>query len=150
MILTMLSNLLRASSLIASCFSCFTVKILEDFHVMAAAREKCRLVPLKVIPRSNRTPVANGAMHIPPVITVDMIRPVSTIPVIILIRFIFLAVCSRTSISLRKYVSISGNLINQYHCGFCGVVGFKSGKILVSLSYMIILYLIVGDKMSWG
>ena len=97
MILTMLSNLLRASSLIASCFSYFTVKILEDFHVMAAAREKCRLVPLKLIPRSNRTPVANAAMLIPPVITVDMIRPVSTIPVIVLNRFIFLAVCQNMS-----------------------------------------------------
>ena len=130
MILAMLSNLLWASSLIASCFSCFTVKILKDFRVMAVARERSRLVPLKAIPTGNPTPLANVAMLIPPVppvITVDVIRPVSTIPVIVLNRFIFLAICSRTSISLRKYASISDDLFNQYDCGSCGAAGFKTG-----------------------
>ena len=127
MILVMLSNLLWASSLIASCFSCFTVKILEDFHVMAVARERSRLVPLKAIPTGNPTPLANAEIEIPPVITVDVIRPVSTIPVIVLNRFIFLAICSRTSISLRKYASISDNLFKRYICGSCGAVGFRPG-----------------------
>ena len=40
MILAVLSNLLWASSLIASCFSCFTMKILKDFCVMTVTREK--------------------------------------------------------------------------------------------------------------
>ena len=100
MILTMLPNLLWA---VASCFSCFTVKILKDFRVMAIARERGRFVPPKAIPTGNRTRLANAAMLIPPVITVDVIRPVSTMPVIVLNRFIFLGVCSRTSISLRKF-----------------------------------------------
>ena len=126
----MLSNLFRASSLIRSYFSCFTVKILKDFRVMAVARERNRLVQLKEISTGNPTPLTNAAIEIPPVITVDVIRSVSTIPVIVLSRFIFffffLAICSRTSISLRKYVSISPNLFNRYVCGSCGAVGFKS------------------------
>ena len=56
---------------------------------MAVARERSRLVPLKAIPTGNPTPLANAAIDIPPVITVDVIRPVSTIPVIVLNRFIF-------------------------------------------------------------
>ena len=94
---------------------------------MAVARERSRLVPLKAIPTGNPIPLANDAMHIPPVITVDVIRLVSTIPVIVLNRFIFLADCSRTSISLRKNASISDKLFNRYDCGSCGAVGFKSG-----------------------
>ena len=127
MILAMLSNLLWASSLIASCFSYFTVKILKDFHAIAVATERSRLVPLKVIPACNPTPLANAAMLIPPVIAFNVIRSVSTMPVIVLNRFIFLAICSRTSISLRKYTSISDNLFNRYDCGSCGAEGFKSG-----------------------
>ena len=92
---------------------------------MAVARERSRLVPLKAIPTGNPTPLANVAMLIPPVppvITVDVIRPVSTIPVIVLNRFIVLAICSGTSISLRKYASISLNLFKRYDCGSCGAV----------------------------
>ena len=94
---------------------------------MAVARERSRLVPLKAIPTGNPTPLANAAIEIPPVITVDVIRPVSTIPVIVLNRFIFLAICSRTSISLRKYASISLNLFNRYDCGSYGAVGLRPG-----------------------
>ena len=67
-----------------SCFSCFTVKILKDFRVMAVARERSRLVPLKAIPTGNPTPLEYAAMLIPPVMTIDLIKPVSTIPVIVL------------------------------------------------------------------
>ena len=88
MILVMLSNLLWASSLITSYFSCFTVKILKDFRVMAVSRERSRLVQLKAIPTDNPTTLANAAIEIPLVITVD-VRPVSTIPGIVLSRFIF-------------------------------------------------------------
>ena len=108
-ILAMLSNLLWASSLMASCFSCFTVKVLKDFRVMTIARERSRLVPLKATPTGRPTPLANAAIEIPPVITVDVIRPVSTMPVIVLNRFIFLAIRSRTSISSSKHASISVN-----------------------------------------
>ena len=93
---------------------------------MAVAREKSRLVPLKAIPTGNPSPLANAAMLIPPVITVDVIRSVSTISVIVLNCFIFLAICSRISISLRNYASISDNSFNRYDCGSCGAVGFKS------------------------
>ena len=56
---------------------------------MAVARERSRLVPLKAIPTGNPTPLANAAIDIPPVITVDLINPVYTIPVIVINRFIF-------------------------------------------------------------
>ena len=66
--------------------------LVKDFRVMAVASERSRLVPLKAIPTGNPTPLANATMLIPPVITVDVIRP--TIPVLVLNRFIFLAVGS--------------------------------------------------------
>ena len=56
---------------------------------MAVARERSRLVPLKAIPTGNPVPLANAAMLILPVITVDVIRPVSTILVIVLNHLIF-------------------------------------------------------------
>ena len=113
--------MLRASSLMVS------VKVLKDFRVITVERERSRLVPLKAMPTGRSTPLANAAIEIPPVITVDVIRPVSTMPVIVLNRFIFLAIRSRTLISSRKNVSISVNFFKQYVCGSCGAVGFKSG-----------------------
>ena len=65
------------------CFSCFTVKVLKDFRLMTVARERSSLVTLKV------TPLANAAIEIPPVITVDVIKPVPMISVIVLNRPIF-------------------------------------------------------------
>ena len=56
---------------------------------MAVARERSRLVPLKAIPTGNPVPLANAAMLILPVITVDVIRPVSTILVIVLNHLFF-------------------------------------------------------------
>ena len=80
-----------------SCFSCFAVKVLKDFRVMTVARERSRLVSLKAMPTGRPTPLANVAIEIAPVITVDVIKSVSTIPVIVLNRAIFLAIRSRTS-----------------------------------------------------
>ena len=111
-----------------SCFSCFVVKVLKDFRVMTVARERSRLVPLKAMSTGRPTPLANAAIEVPPGIAVDVIKPVFTIPVIVLNHFIFLAVCSRTSISSRKNASISMNFFNRYVCGSCGAVGFKSDK----------------------
>ena len=111
----------------ASCFSCFMVKVLKDFYVMNVDRERSRLVPLKTMPTGRPTPLANAAVEIPPVITVDVIRPVSMMPVIVLNHFIFLAICSRTSVPSSKYASISVNFFKQYVCGSCGAVGFKAG-----------------------
>ena len=102
-----------------SCFSCFTVEVLKDFRVMTVARERSRLVPLKAMPTGRPTPLANAAIEIPPVITVDVIKSVSTMPVIVLNRFIFLAIRSGTSISSSKYASISVNFLNHYVCGSC-------------------------------
>ena len=56
---------------------------------MAVTRERSRLVPLKAMPTGRPTPLANAAIEIPPVITVDIIRPVSMMLVIVLNRFIF-------------------------------------------------------------
>ena len=103
------------------------MKILKDFLEMAVAREGSRLVPLKAIPTGNPTPLANPVIEIPPVLIVDVIRPVSAIPVIVLKRFIFLTICSRASNSSRNYVSISDNLFSRYGHGSCGTVGFRSG-----------------------
>ena len=75
--------------------------------MITVAREESRLAPLKAITTGRPTPLANAAIEIPPVIIVYVIRPVSRIHVTILNRFIFLAICSQTSISSRKYDSIS-------------------------------------------
>ena len=75
-------------------FSCFTVKVLKDFRVMAVARERSSLVPLMAIPTGRPTPLANAAIDVPPVITADVIKPVSMIPVIVLNSFIFLVIRS--------------------------------------------------------
>ena len=69
---------------------------------MAVARERSRVVPLNAIPTDNPAPLGNAAIEVPQVIAVDVIKPVSTIPVIVLNRFIFLPICSRTSILSRK------------------------------------------------
>ena len=81
---------------------------------MAVARERSRLVQLKAIPTANPMPLANAEIDISPVITVDVMRPVSTIPVIVFNRFIFLAISSRTSVSVRKYASYEN--ISQTIC----------------------------------
>ena len=94
---------------------------------MAVARKRSRLVPLNAMPTGNPTPLTSAAIEIPPAITVDVISPVSTIPAIILNRFIFFAIPSRTSISLRNYSSISANLFNRYDCDSCGAAEFRSG-----------------------
>ena len=108
-------------------FYCFAVKILKYFRVIVVASERSRLVPLKTIPTGNLTPLANAAMLIALVISIDEFWPVSTKPGIVLNRFIFLAICSRTSVPLRKNDSISENLFNRYVCDSCGAVVFKSG-----------------------
>ena len=58
---------------------------------MTAAREKVRL---KAMPTGRLTPLADAVIEIPPVINIDVIRPVSTMPVIVLKRSIFLAIHS--------------------------------------------------------
>ena len=65
MILAMVSNLLWASSLMASCFFCFTVKVLKDLLVMTVARERSRLVPIREMPTAWPTPLASSAKEIP-------------------------------------------------------------------------------------
>ena len=81
---------------------------------MAVARERSRLVPLKVMPMGNPALLANAAIEISLAITVDVIKSVSTMPVIVLNRFnFFLAIVSRTSISLRKNASISVNVLSD-------------------------------------
>ena len=56
---------------------------------MTVARERSRLVALRVMPTGSATSLANAATEIPPVITVDVIRRVATMPVIVLDRFFF-------------------------------------------------------------
>ena len=87
----------------ASCFSLLRVKVLKDFRMMTVARERSRLVPPRAMPTGRATQLANAVIEIPPVITVDVIRPVFLTLVIVLNRFIFLEICSQTSISSRKH-----------------------------------------------
>ena len=94
---------------------------------MTVARERSRLVPLKAMLTGRPTPLANAAIEIHPMIPVDVIRHVSTMPVIVLYRFIFLPVRSQTSIPLSKYALILVNFFKRCVCGSCGAVGFISG-----------------------
>ena len=94
---------------------------------MAIARENSRPVPLNAISTGGPAPFLDAAIETPPVMTVDVIRPVSRMSVIVLNHFIFFASRSRTSISLSKYASISVNFFKQYVYGSCGAVGFKFG-----------------------
>ena len=71
------------------CSSYFMVKVLKDFYVTTVARERTKLVLSKAAPTGRPAPLANAAIEIPPVITVDVIRPVSMIPVIVLNCFFF-------------------------------------------------------------
>ena len=89
MISAKLYNLLWADSFIALCFCCFTVNILKDFCITAVAREKSRLALLNVIPAGRSVPITNAEIETTPVITVYVIRPVSTMLVIVLNCFIF-------------------------------------------------------------
>ena len=73
---------------------------------MTVARERSRLVPLKAMPTGKPRPLANAAIETPVVIAVDVIRSVSTMLVIVLNRFISLAIRSRNSISSSKYASV--------------------------------------------
>ena len=57
---------------------------------MAIAREKSILVLLNAVPTGKSIPLTNVAIKIPPVITVDVITPVSKMYVIALNRFTFL------------------------------------------------------------
>ena len=73
---------------------------------MAFLREKSRLVSLTAIPAARPALLANAVIETPPFITVDVIRPVSTILVIVLSHFNLFGSRSRTSISSSKYASV--------------------------------------------
>ena len=67
----------------ALCFPCFTVRVCKDFRVATVEREKNALNPAKAAPTGRPTLLTDVAIEVPPVITADIIKPVSTIPVII-------------------------------------------------------------------
>ena len=85
----MLSNLLWASSLMGWGSFCFTAWVLKGFHVAIVARGKTTETPPKTTPTGNPTAVTDVAIEIPPVIATDVIKPVSTISVILMSRFSF-------------------------------------------------------------
>ena len=91
MISVMLPNLLSASRLMALCLPCFTVWSLEIFRVGIVKRERTTSNPPKAAPTGRPTPLANAGIEVPSVIADDVIRPVSTIPMILLNRFFFFA-----------------------------------------------------------
>ena len=63
-------------------------EILKDFCVIVAKREKGRLVPLNLTPTGRTKPFANAPMETPLVITLDRIKPISVMLVILLNRLI--------------------------------------------------------------
>ena len=115
-----LSNLLRAGSLITSCFSCFTANFLNGFHLIAGAREQIRLVPLNAIRTGRLIPLANVVVESPPVIAVDVVRLVFRMLVIVLHRLIFF--CQQfTNVSFIKQIYLYVSyFFNEYVCGSCG------------------------------
>ena len=94
MISAMLSNLLWASSIMTSCFPCFTVWLLENFLVATVKRESTTPSPPKAAPMGRPAPLANRGIEALPTITVEVIKPVSTIPMIVFNRFFFFASAS--------------------------------------------------------
>ena len=127
MISAILSNLLWASSIMASYFPCFTVWPLENFRVATVKRERATPSPPKAAPTGRPAPLANAGIEAPPAITAEIIKPASTIPMIVFNLFFFFVSRLRTSISARKKASISVNFFIQYAWGSCGAEGFKSG-----------------------
>ena len=112
-------GLLWANSIMALYFPCFTVWLLENFRVATVKRERTIPNLHKAAPTGRPAPLANAEIEAPPAITAEVIKPVSTIPMIAFNRFFFFASHLRTSISV--------NFFNQYVCGSCGAEGFKSG-----------------------
>ena len=122
----MLSNLVWASSIIASFFPCFTDWILENFRVVTVKRERTTPSPPKVARTGRPAPLANAGIKAPLAINAEVIKLVSTMPMIVVNRGFFASLL-RVSISSRKNASVLDNLFNLYDCGSCGAVGFKSG-----------------------
>ena len=95
------------------------LNILKSFHEITVAKKKKRkLIPLSAIPTRRPTPHVNAAMETPPVIIVDVVRPVF----VAFGYFNFFDNVSGTSISASKYVCTSVNFSKQY---VCGLVGFR-------------------------
>ena len=69
-----------------SCFSRDT----RYFRVAGVIREKIGWAAPRAIPTGSPKPLASAAMDIPPVSTVDVIRPVSAMLSIVIDRLIFL------------------------------------------------------------
>ena len=77
-------------------------------------RERATLKQPKAAPTGRPTLLANAGIEVPPVIVDDVIRPMSSVPMILLNRFFFLACGLGSSISSSKYASISVIFFNWY------------------------------------
>ena len=89
MVLATRSNLLWESSIMASYFPCFTIWRLENLRVTTVKRERTTPSLPKQVPMGRPTPLANAGIEAPPAITAEVIKPVSTIPMIVFNRFFF-------------------------------------------------------------
>ena len=94
---------------------------------MTVTRERSRLVPLKAMPTGRRTTPANAVIEFPPVITFDVIRLVSAMPVIALNRLIFWQSVHELQFYQEKMPQFQSIFLSNMFCGSCGAVGFKSG-----------------------
>ena len=65
------------------------LNILKHFFGIAVPRGKSRVVPLNALPKDRSLPFENVVLETLPVITVDVIRPISTMLVNAWNRFIF-------------------------------------------------------------
>ena len=83
------------------------MSVLEIFLVMQVTREEARLVTSKAMTTCNPTPLANAVVEIPPLITADVIRLVSTIPVIVLNRFFFFFLHSAHKLQFHQKICLN-------------------------------------------
>ena len=64
-------------------------------------RERTTPSPPKAAPTGRSVPLANAEIEAPPAITAEVIKPVSTMPMIVFNRFFFFAYRLRVSISVN-------------------------------------------------
>lgn len=115
---SMLSKLTCVTSLSAS-FLLPYGKCFKEFLWFAVA-----LVSLNAFLTGKPDPITNSAIESSPVITVNVIRPVSSTLVNALNHFTFFASLSQNSTSLNEFVS-NFKFFDQYVCGFCGTADFN-------------------------
>ena len=69
--------------------------------------------PPQASPTGRAALLANAGIEAPPAITAEVVKPVSTMSMIVFNHFLFFAFRLWASISSRKNASVSGNFFNR-------------------------------------